>query len=153
MPSEDVNELRQAFESNPSEGFVPLAKALMESPESRREAREVCLRGLTANPQNRLGRLLLARAYYLDNMFEFAVRELIEIRSLGTTPGIEKLLNEFGALTNKYLSRTNDSRATTEAIPSAVASSSAEKSDGVVAELDLDTDFLEAIDEAKEDGV
>jgi hypothetical protein len=60
------------------------------------EAVEVCLAGLTANPANHKGRLVLARLYYDRGYIPFAVRELeILTRALPQNEPVRKLLERL----------------------------------------------------------
>ena len=138
----NLESLRAAFKKDPGVGFVELAQALLENDETRAEAREVCFKGLAANPLNKLGRLVLARAYYLDDLFEFSVRELLEVRAMGSTPGLDKLIEEFGPLAAKYLQRLSEGPAD--------SGPAASEDEGGVAEIDLDSDFIDVI-EGQED--
>ena len=134
----DIEELEKAVRSDPgAEQFVELARLIGEDDARRIEARELCFRGLSANPHNKLARLVLARLFYLDNMFEFAARELSELQGTPNAPSLEKLLAEFRVAGAKYLG-------------SEPSKAPAPEPEAVVAEFDIDTDFLEAIDELKE---
>lgn len=119
--------------------FVALAKELSETEGKRGEAREICFRGLSANPQHKLGRLVLARLFYLDKMYEFAARELGELVGTPNCPSLEKLCKEFEGVGAKYLRGT-----------STLGNSQSKDPEAVVAEFDVDTEFLEAIDELEE---
>jgi len=133
----NVEELERLLEANPSsDKFVELAQLIANNDERRAEARELCFRGLSANPNDKVARLLLAKLFYLDNMFEFAARELSELRGTPNAPSVEKLISEFSLAGAKYLGETPRNA------PSA--------QEAVVAEFDIDADFLEAIDELKE---
>ncbi len=139
MDSQKLSQLRkQAGQEPGSEAFVELARALLESPEGRAEAREVCFRGLNANPSHKLGRLLLARAFYLDGCYVFAARELAELEDSSSSPALMKLLEAFGPLAAKYRSGKV-----------ALSASALQDDDDVVAELDLDAGLLEVMSEVE----
>ncbi len=141
--TDELTKLEQEVRANPgSDKFVELARLLGENPGRRADAREVCFRGLSAQPSNKLGRLLLARLFYLDDMHEFAARELVELAGSENAPSVEKLITEFGAFTLKYLTQTPAGKK---------QPASGKVDDGVVAELDLDSGFLEALNELEEE--
>ncbi|MFN8390498.1 MAG: hypothetical protein U0136_09435 [Bdellovibrionota bacterium] len=141
-----IEKLRNELTSNPdSDAYIELARLLQGSPEGRREGRELCFRGITRDPNNLVARLVLARLFYLDSMFEFSIRELLEIREVSNIPAVDKLLGEFGPRALKFLQR---GRAISQAQEQAAVESTDD--DSVVAEVDIDAEFLEAIDELKE---
>ena len=114
-----------------------LPQLLSEDETLRPEAREVCFRGLSENPSNALLRLLLAKLFYFDNMAEFSVRELLYIRERTTgSEALDKLIDAFGGLGEKTSER-HVSR----------GSSDEQEDDSVVAEVDLDADFTDALEE------
>lgn len=136
--------LRNAVEANPgAPEFVELAKLVAEKEHGRPEAREICLRGLTADPKNALGRLLLAKLFYLDGMSLFAARELVELSRARRTPALERLLAAFADFT--------DGVSPTTGTTSPVGGSATEQEEQVVGELDLDADFDEIEVELDED--
>jgi hypothetical protein len=125
LSSEDLEALLQ--DDPGDEAFVELASRLSASPEDRQRARDICFRGLSRNSHNLRGRLLLARLFYIDEMFPFCVRELQELRRSADTPSLRRLLESFG-----------------EALEEAKRDEHAE---AVVGELDLDSDFVDALEE------
>jgi hypothetical protein len=142
--AEKLQQLKSELARNPdSESFLELAQLLQDTPEGRTEARDLCFRGISRNPQNALARLVLARLFYLDSLFEFSVRELIELREICPLDSVDKLISEFGPQANKFLERE-------ERRKGREASAPAGNEDSVVAEVDLDADFLEVMSELDE---
>ncbi len=136
-------ELRKILEGDCGAAeFVELALLLSADPKSRPEAREFCFRGLTEHPESVRGRLALARLFYLDGYSEFAVRELIELSRLVQTPSLKKLLDSFGPLAQRFYqsSPKPEEEAPIDETPGA-------EDGGVVAEIDIEADFLGALDE------
>ncbi|MCB0324591.1 MAG: hypothetical protein KDD69_13505 [Bdellovibrionales bacterium] len=141
--SEDkkIAELRNSLQEAPgAPEFVELAELLAENPEFRPEAREVCFRGLTADPHNLVGRLTLARLFYLDGLGEFCVRELVELRRQNPAPAVDKLLKSFGGFAEAFLDGASS-------VASTETSNVSETEEDTVAEIDLDVEFEEALDE------
>lgn len=138
-------ELREMSDADPaSEEALELIGRLVESEGSRSEARERAYKFLNEEPKNHLVRLLLAKSFYLDRLGEFCVRELQEIkRRGGTSESLLKLLDAFGGNVD----------IPTETLPEAADKEGAEGDDeqNVVAELDLDSDFTDALDELLEE--
>lgn len=94
MISED--ELRRAVsEDAGAQAFVELAERLRRRG-SLSEALEVCLNGLTKNPTNHQGRLVLARVFYDRRSYPFAVRELEALQeALPESKTIRRLLEKL----------------------------------------------------------
>ena len=140
--SEDIDKLRVIVAEDPgADSFVELAELLASDPITRPEARELCLRGLSKNPSNNLGRLTLAKLYYLDCLFEFSLRELLELKRLQSrqVPSLEKLISAFGPMSSEY-----------GKVPPTMTDTSAasvSEAESTVAEIDLDIDFLEAAED------
>ena len=87
---DDIALLRVSLAADPGgDAFVELANALADSPATRPEAREICFRGIVANPDSLRGRLTLARLFYLDGMFEFSARELTELNNFADVPALQ----------------------------------------------------------------
>lgn len=144
-----MEELEKRVTNDPGGEFFPeLASRLVEDVSSRTRAREICFQGLKRSPANARGRLVLARAFFLDGMFEFSVRELVELRNYTEVPAIQKLLDAFGIYAQRYGATTAPRQAAAGSPPDAKKSPSAEGN--VVAEVDLDADFLDALDEVKQ---
>ena len=141
VPQERIFELRELLAKNPGDSsFVELAKILVEHEEARMECREVCFRGLSHAPKQLMGRIILARSFYLDGMIEFAVRELVELGRHAELPSLERLLDAFGPHAGPYRRG-----ATAEALQDQVIE---EEDEEVLAEIDLDGEFVEeALDE------
>jgi hypothetical protein len=145
-------EIRAKLVGDPgSEEFVELARLLIADSSSRAEAREACFRGLNANPRNLVGRLLLARLFYLDGLGEFCVRELIELSKYCDAPSIKKLLDGFGDYAKPFISAVSSVGLAETSQPQQSHQQLSEAADGgekVVAEIDLD--FSEALDELEQ---
>ncbi len=75
--------------------FVDVAESYRSNGEMR-EALDVCLKGLSANPSCHLGRLVLARVFYERGDLPFAAREVRELCS--QLPEIESLRRLFKSL-------------------------------------------------------
>lgn len=133
-------ELREMADSDAcGEEAAELIGRLVESKELRSESRERAFRFLNEEPQNHSIRLLLAKSFYLDGLGEFCVRELHEIERRGAaSESVTKLLQSFGAAASPDAS-------------SEEAEAEADSEQGVVAELDLDADFTDALDELLDD--
>jgi len=95
---------------------------------SRAEARENIFTEIAANPGNKSARLLLAKLYYLDNLLEFSVRELIELRRRFPSASLDSLIKSFGPLAEQY---------------QASADSKVEKGETTHGELDFDFSIFE----------
>ena len=84
-------ELRHQFSQDPGgKAFPELAKILL-SQSKNEEAMMVCLKGLSHVPENTLGRLLLARAFFELGFVPFAQRELQLVSTLA--PDNEQVKN------------------------------------------------------------
>ena len=136
--------------------LISRIKELSVDPDQRAEARDLCFQALNASPQNLVVRLLLARLFYLDRLGEFCIRELIELRKRCDTPSIKKLLDGFGDY-GRGLIDENPQGAGSTTVSRAPAGNSAEKEfsprkeEVVLAEVDLDTDFAEVLDELEDE--
>lgn len=149
FPTTDEMERRVANDPG-GEYFPELAARLLDDSASRPRAREICFQGLRRNPSNTRGRLVLARAFFLDGMYEFSVRELLELKNIAEIPAVEKLITAFGVYAQRYNAPQRKTAPRTSAPQGAAATPGNSESDGgVVAEVDLDADFLEAMDQAK----
>ena len=107
---------------------------LLDSAESRAQARELCFRALTADSKNLVARLLLGRLFYLDGMRELCLRELRELQAQHDTAVLRRLLGALG-----------------ETTAAAQPTEPAGAKEGVVGELDFDAEFLDALDEVESD--
>lgn len=126
----EAQEILAADAGNPI--FAEYANFLREQQEFLR-ALDVCLSGLSLNPECHKGRLVLARIFYEKKYLPFAVRE-VELLC-GKIPEnqflnrlLQQLSPESGALRDK-------------------TAAGSENSEGVIAEADFDFDELEMIDE------
>lgn len=152
-----INELRKAVRESPgSPEWFELAETLSTASgggggdeKKRSEARELCFRALREDPRHFRGRLLLAKLFYLDQMPEFCVRELIELKRLGaSSPSLVRLLDAFGTLAERYGSETAVAQSPEAEVPSASEPASGEEA--VVAEIDLDAEFADVLSELDE---
>lgn len=149
MREEDnrIAELREKVKVDPAgEHCVELARLLIEEESSRSEAREVLFAGIARDPHLALARLLLARSFYLDSMIEFAVRELVELQKYTDVPSLNKLLDSFGSYAMAF--RPGKSAAKQEG---AGTTSDDDDEEDVLAEIDIDDEFLDAIDEVSKE--
>jgi hypothetical protein len=137
-----VLELEGVVSNNPgADEFVELATLLAEIPEKRSYAREICFKGVNSNPSSLRGRLILARLFYLDGMLEFAARELAEVSKFATVPSLTKLMDNFGAHIKPY-----------RPVEISIENPSKQEDEGeVLAEIDLDSAFAEALKSIGED--
>ena len=143
---ERIQELERKVAEQPgAPEFVELAKLLGDDPSNRARAREVCFQGLNESPKNHLGRLQLARLFYLDNLGEFAVRELIELSKYTTAPSIGKLLDSFGPFAKPFLESMEKKK--TAPVNEAHAGAAPQTEEAVIAEFDLDAEFTDALEE------
>ncbi len=133
-----------------------MLRNMISRPEARAQARDIAVRAIQKNPGDAELRLMLAKLYYLDGLFEFSARELIEVQFIQPTPSVEKLLDQFGEYSAPYLSRLKSlpraansgaSAARLTAVPignpGQPAEAQAQTSDEVVAGLDVDLDLFE----------
>jgi hypothetical protein len=107
----------------------------------RAEGREQCFSLLTKNRKLARVRLALARSYYLDGYWEFSLRELSELRRYSAAPALERLIEAM-------------EKATGLRSGAGAANPAEEESGGddigVVAELDIDADLADALEEFDE---
>lgn len=152
-----IEELRTIVAANPgARENCELAAKLLELPENRGEAREVCFRGLTAEQNNVPLRLTLAKSFYLDQLPEFCVRELLQIQRVHPTPALARLIEAFGSYVNQFSSAAPTASASS-ATPApnsgnvsgegggATTSSGSEET--VIGEIEIDADFDDVEDE------
>jgi hypothetical protein len=115
-----------------------LARSLVGAAQSRPEARELLFQLLTRNPSHKRARVLLSRAFYLDGLTPFALQQLQTLRGEWESPELSRLIGALGGRESP-------------ALPSALPEESsyvpqnlhAEAQTDVVAEVDIDFDFLE----------
>ncbi len=145
-----LGQLRRIISERPgAPEFVELAQLLLKSQDTRPEARDVCFKGLAEDPKNLRARLVLARLFYLDGLTEFCIRELLEIQKNSSPPSLERLLEMLGQKVGSYLggySQTENLSSTT-APDSSLQASKPE----VVAEIDIEAEFLEALEDLDAD--
>ena len=98
-------------------------------------------------------RLALAKLFYLDGYNEHAARELVEIRKYSTVPSLLKLLDAFG----EYVQPGSVGGGVSEVVgghrnpEQSDASSSVGETEGVLAEIDFESEFLNALGEIEEE--
>lgn len=146
-----VRELQEVVTADPgSQEFVELALLLSKNPELRPQAREICFKGLTIDPHNLRGRLVLAKLFYLDQMSAFCLRELCELnKQVGQLPSLDRLLEELGAK-GAGVSSDEPSKHSKYETDQPQASSSAVSSTAVLAEVDLEGEFIDILDDLEE---
>lgn len=138
----DLEKLRAAIRDNPgAPEFVKLAEHLVVDDATRVEAREVLFRGLAVDPANLLGRLLLAKSFYLDRMTNFCARELSELRSRTETPALLRLCDAFREYLPDAVSGNRSG------LSDDLLSGDREVEEEVFGELEIDADFDDAEDE------
>lgn len=124
-------ELETAVADNPgTPEFVDLAHELSKAGRAER-AISVCLAGLTRDPSNLQGRLLLARIYFEQGYVPFAAREVQELVKLH--PGSNALQHLAAKLDPSYVDLE--------------ARSETESDEQVVAEADFEFDILDELDD------
>lgn len=128
--------------------LLELIALLGERKESRAEARDLCFWGLNANPCNLKLRLLLARLFYVDGLAEFCVRELLEIKRYSDIGSLDRLLECFSDYVEFFNRRGNASDARNNSTNAGnKASLKAQKNDKTLAELEIDSSFIDIISE------
>ena len=111
---------------------------------TRLDAREICFKKLNDNPNQNLVRLELARSFYLDGLHEFAVRELVELKNYTAIASLDRLIESFG----KSVSEVGLAAPVSASLS---AEDDGTEDDNVVAEMDLEVDFEELLDEMEEE--
>lgn len=132
-----IDELSKTLDEQPSSKvFLELARLLIEQDKLR--AKEVLIQGLYHYPKNLVARLLLAKLYYYQGWYNFSAREIAEAWSVSKSSTIEKLLLSFGEHGDRYLKIYSGQEISN-------------KPESVLAEIDLDADFSDAIIEFDEE--
>ena len=160
MTSDRIEQLRSRLKTEPSNpDRIELAKLLTDQAAARPEAREYCFAALADEPGNIQCRVLLARLFYLDGYTEYAIREVVEACRRRPLPSLHRLLEGFGQAAAPYVAAlagvlaagaTTAGKATVfPATPAAVKISDEEDSE--VAEIDLDADILDILDELNDE--
>lgn len=135
MASTKITQLKTLLAENPSaREFLELARLLSESTETKAEARDVLFKGITHHPSNYVARLLLAKLFFEDGLYAFSARELADLWNLNKSETVKKLLLSFGEQGKNYLDLYQ-------------GKSNAQGSSSVLAEIDLDDDFTDALSE------
>jgi len=75
----DATECRAIIAKDPGNSLFPDFADFLRRRKEYDEALRVCLAGLSANPAQHLGRLILARLYYDLGFKIFAIREITEL--------------------------------------------------------------------------
>lgn len=134
-----ISELKTLLAENPSaREFLELARLLSQTPQNRAEARDVLFKGISHHPNHYVARLLLAKLFFEDAMYAFSARELAELWSLNKSDTVKRLLSSFGEHGSHYI-ELFEGRARSES------------STDVLAEIDLDPDFTDALSELDEE--
>ena len=88
-------------------------------------------------------------------MPEFAVRELVELQKFTNVPSLERLLDSFGEYAspfrNPVVPAAVDVGGNDEGEDEATEEDDDEDGEEVLAEIDLDDEFMDAIDELEEE--
>jgi len=135
MNEKEITAIQSKLIKDPSdESYFQLASHFSKEAETRAEARTICLKALNKDPKNAKARLLLARLYYLDNLGEFCVRELLELKKYTNSLSLDDLIKSFGEYAHYFSSMDS-------------ADSISDSTESVLAEIDIDTDFDEIEDE------
>ena len=134
-------------------GIKRTLRSLSDTSDGRAKARDMALRAIQKTPGDAELRVILAKLYYMDGLFEFATRELIEAQFLVPTPSVDKLLQQFTEYSAPLISRYKqfpkvgmDNRTQTlTSAPREQAKSSQEESNDseVVADMDVDLDLFD----------
>ncbi len=110
-------------------------QAALNVAEQRPLARELCFQALSTQPKKANIRLALAKLFYLDGMFDFALRELVELKKeMPESSTLQSLLEALGAGkedTEKTKISEKESRPPSE----------------IIAEVELEADFDELLEE------
>lgn len=134
-----IQELKTLLAEKPSAGeFLELARLLSADAENRAEARDVLFKGISHHPSNYVARLLLAKLFFEDGMYSYSARELAELWSLNKSETIKKLLLSLGEAGKSYLDLYQ-------------GKVSSEKDSSILAEIDLDDDFADALSEIEDE--
>ena len=144
MKEESKQNLRDTLASDPTDSSFVRLTELHLADEEYAEAREVCFKGLTANPENLQARLLLSRLFYLDGMLEFSVRELVELKKRAELPAVDTLLDLFGPHAERFLASSTAKKTLS---PDASEVDEDDDSEEILAEIDLDDEFVSAFEE------
>lgn len=167
MSQERIEQLRQRLANKPAvDDRHELARLLVDNPEARAEAREHCFAVIADRPNDVRCRVLLARLFYLDKYTEFAIREIVEACRRRNVPSLHRLLEGFGQASAPYLCALASSleKQPGQAVTFAPAAAGASKSaaapaqkveapveeEAEIAEIDLDSDMLEILDQLDE---
>jgi len=148
---ETISRLRKAVkhDSSPAK-WVELSGLLDRTPEERQESREILFRVITESPENVRARLVLARLFYLDGYNEFCLRELVEIRQLVELPSLGRLLEALGDAAKEFVAERHQRSTGGETISAASPlGPTRDLESEVIAEVDIDAEFLDALEELK----
>ena len=126
-----IEDLEKAVAVNPgAPEFVTLAE-VRRSAGDLQQACHLCLAGLSADPGNHQGRLLLSRVYFELGYLPFAVQELVALCSAHPeSKALERLLEKLDP------ERLSDAD-----------SKEGKASEEVIAEADFEFDILEELEE------
>jgi|GEM_PF-4394865 len=126
-----------------------MASSANEKRENYATEREACLQRISNEPSDLKCRLKLARYYFQDQLNEFAVRELIEIKRRSSTPlpSVDRLLQAFGPIATPYLNSLNVNPHKPNELQQPGAETSESGEEDVLAEIDIEGDFGDALEE------
>ncbi len=81
---------------NPQENILATIRKLQSSREGRVEARELCYKELSESPHLDRVKLALAKLFYLDGYYEFALDILLTLRTRVSSPLLGTLISHLG---------------------------------------------------------
>jgi hypothetical protein len=111
---------------------VELLSIMLDDDAMRVEARELCYRWLNDNSEDTRVRLMLARSFYLEGYAEFCTRELKALAHYSSSPSVARLAELIGQGAPAYVALEREAEGTT---------------DRVVAEVDIDTEFVDILED------
>lgn len=156
MSSERISQLRSRISAAPvKEDRLELVRLLVDQPGARAEAREHCFSILAEDPNEIRCRLLLARLFYLDRYTEFAIREIVECCRRRPVGSLHRLLKGFGQAAAPYIAAlagplgSSVKKELTEK-PGTGEMHEIEVPVTEVAEIDLDADMIDILNELEE---
>lgn len=127
------------------EGFLLEANKYLDSKEGRFLGRELCIFGVDKYPNYPRLKLLLARFFYLDGLTHFALRELKELKEQYKSETLDRLINSLGGEKEDRVSIETPTKHTNN-----VLDEGDKKFQELIAEIDLDDDIIEVLDDGEE---
>ncbi len=128
--------------------LIKIKDFVSKGKDCRPEARELCFSTITKYPKAYTARLILAKLYYLDGYNEFAIRELVRLKSLCDLSSLGRLIDAFGEAAKPYIQENKQSGSDVQA--KSIQPNDSE-GDDVVAEIDFEADVLAALEELEEE--